>query len=66
MFSQLTDQPMTTAMSGYDSEPCPSGGSHKVALQGRLRDGKSIRELICISCKHVWPAPPSLHVPIRP
>jgi hypothetical protein len=28
----------------------------KVALQGRVRDGKSIRGFVCLACKHTWPA----------
>src|SRR5215212_573796 len=43
------------AMRGHDEERCPSCGSEKIALQGRLRDGTPVRELVCIACKHVWP-----------
>jgi hypothetical protein len=32
-------------------EPCPGCGSRKVVLQGRLFDGRAIRELLCLSCK---------------
>jgi DNA-directed RNA polymerase subunit M/transcription elongation factor TFIIS len=42
-------------MRGHDEERCPSCGSEKIALQGRLRDGTPVRELVCIACKHVWP-----------
>jgi hypothetical protein len=32
------------------SRSCPACGSTKVVLQGRLFDGKPIRELLCLSC----------------
>jgi hypothetical protein len=34
------------------SRSCPQCGSTKVVLQGRLFDGKPIRELLCLSCGH--------------
>jgi DNA-directed RNA polymerase subunit M/transcription elongation factor TFIIS len=37
-----------------EAETCPSCGSGKLTLQGRMVDGKAIRELICLSCKHAW------------
>lgn len=42
-------------MIGDEHESCPSCGSQKTALQGRVRDGRAIRELVCLTCKHVWP-----------
>jgi hypothetical protein len=34
-----------------DREQCPACGSTKVVLQGRVFDGRPIRELLCLSCK---------------
>jgi hypothetical protein len=31
-------------------EPCPGCGSTEVVLQGRIFDGRPIRELMCLSC----------------
>jgi hypothetical protein len=53
----------TPKMPMTEGESCPSCGSERVALQGRLFDGRSVRELICMTCKHLWPAPESLASP---
>jgi hypothetical protein len=42
-------------MRGYEPEACPSCGSRKVALQGHVRDGTPVREMVCMDCKHTWP-----------
>jgi DNA-directed RNA polymerase subunit M/transcription elongation factor TFIIS len=42
------------------AETCPSCGSEKLVLRGRITDGKRVRELVCTECKHAWlldPAP---------
>jgi DNA-directed RNA polymerase subunit M/transcription elongation factor TFIIS len=38
-----------------EAERCPTCGSGKLTLQGRAVDGKPVRELVCLSCKHSWP-----------
>lgn len=43
-------------MRGQEHDACPSCASPKIALQGRFEDGRPVRELVCISCKHTWPA----------
>jgi hypothetical protein len=45
----------TIGMEGTNIESCPSCGSDKLVRQGRVLSGKTIRELLCISCKHVQP-----------
>ena len=43
-------------MEGSEARSCPSCGSGKLALTGRVADGTSIRAIICTVCKHTWPA----------
>ena len=42
-------------MKRNEAESCPSCGSGKLTLQGRVVSGTPKRELICLSCKHAWP-----------
>jgi DNA-directed RNA polymerase subunit M/transcription elongation factor TFIIS len=44
----------TAYMEQTEAETCPSCGSGKLALQGRVMDGDVIRELFCVQCKHSW------------
>ena len=37
-----------------EAELCPSCGSGMLVLQGRWFDGKLVRELVCVVCKHAW------------
>ena len=37
-----------------DADTCPSCGSGKLVLQGRMLGGSLVRELVCLSCKHAW------------
>ena len=48
-------------MEPSDAERCPSCGSGKLTLQGRVLSGKMIRELVCIACKHTW----QMELPVR-
>ena len=47
-------------MNESDAERCTSCGSGRLTLQGRVSEGKPVRELICLECKHSWAveAPP--------
>jgi RNA polymerase subunit RPABC4/transcription elongation factor Spt4 len=47
-------------MTFTEGEHCPSCGKESASLQGRLVNGRTIRELLCIACRYVWPAPERL------
>ena len=49
-------------MSESDAEHCTSCGSGRLTLQGRVAEGKPVRELICLECKHSWGVEP---LPLR-
>ena len=50
-----------------EAELCPSCGSGQLVLQGRMFDGKIIRELVCVLCKHAWRIElPEFHRRLRP
>jgi hypothetical protein len=38
-----------------DAERCASCGSGSLIMQGRVADGRPVRELVCLACKHSWP-----------
>ena len=42
-------------MNESGAERCSSCGSGRLTLQGRVADGKPVRELVCLACKHSWP-----------
>ncbi len=37
-----------------EAETCPSCGSGKLVLRGRISGGQTVRELVCMLCKHAW------------
>lgn len=44
-------------MTYTEGELCPSYDAESASLQGRIVAGRAIRELLCIACRYVWPAP---------
>jgi DNA-directed RNA polymerase subunit M/transcription elongation factor TFIIS len=54
-------------MNESDAERCTSCGSGRLTLQGRVADGTWVRELVCLDCKHSWPAEASPYrEPVHP